>query len=102
MISPSLPYIQMIEKLINMRIILKPRGPNIDFPVTAFDVEINSTVDHIIAHLTLKYNHIDATTLSVYHKSRLLPYDGDIYKLNIMDNDELEVGIKEKNCCVLL
>lgn len=85
-----------------MRVFLKPKDANLDFPRTCFDIEINSTVDHLISFLTLKYNTIDATTLTIYHRRKALPFEGEIYKLNIMEDDELEVGLKESKCCEIV
>ncbi|OMJ76776.1 hypothetical protein SteCoe_23792 [Stentor coeruleus] len=85
-----------------MRIILKPRNNEVDFPRTAFDVEPMSTPDHLISHLTLKYNVIDATTLVLYYKGIILPFDQELFKLNIHEDEEIEVGIKKKPCCCLL
>ena len=85
-----------------MKIYLKPRNSKLDFERVCFDVEINSTVDQLISHLNLKYNQIDATALEVFFKGRKLPFDMEIIKLNLMDEDELEVGVKESSCCLLL
>lgn len=85
-----------------MRIILKPRNNEVDFPRTVFDVEPQSTSDHLISHLTLKYNTIDATILVLYYKGRPLPFEEELFKLNIHEDEEIEVGLKEKSCCCLL
>jgi hypothetical protein len=85
-----------------MRVYLKPSGDGLDFERTCVDADVNGTVDHLISYLTLKYNSIDATTLVVYKNGKMLPFDKEIYALNIVEDDELEVRIRQKNCCSLL
>ena len=73
-----------------------------DFPKSSFDVDINSTIDHLISYLTLKFNTIDATTICVYHKGKLVPYENTIIGTGIAEDDELEIGVKSGRCCVVI
>lgn len=85
-----------------MRVILQPRQNELDFPKSGFDIDINSTADHLISFLTLKYNTIDATTLALYYKGKLLPYEEEVFKHGVIEDSEIEVRLKGSRCCMLL
>ena len=84
-----------------MRLILKTTE-DMGFAQTMLDVDIHSTIDHVIAGLTMRFNTIDATKITISYKGKPLPYEGEVLSLGLFDECELDVRYKRSNCCSLI
>lgn len=84
-----------------MRLILKTTE-DMGFTQTILEVDIHSTIDHVIAALTMKFNTIDATKIAISYRGRPLPEDVDILSLGLVDECELDVRLKRSCCCSLI
>jgi hypothetical protein len=84
-----------------MRLLVKP-GNYLDFTPVTLELYPDSTIEHVISLLTLRYPDLDATKLSVFLNHNLLPQDKTLYDLNIQDDSELSVTEIQKTCCSLL
>lgn len=85
-----------------MKILLKPKKDEIDFPVSMLDVDLTYTIDHVISLLTMKYKAIDATELVVYLNGKKLPFELEVIRAGIKENDLLEVGILKRQFCMIV
>lgn len=84
-----------------MKVVLKPKENEVDFPVSIFDVDLGNTVDHLISLLTLRFKEIDATEIVIYRNGKRLPFDLEVLKAGIKENDSLEVGILTGWCNII-